>query len=103
MASHRITTETSFVAGDREVNTGNCGEFHDWQEGSQNEAKRIADGLGGVVVEETPLGEQTWEWTDHKGVKQTSRSTNLLRLAVQVNGVVVARVHAGTVGIPQPA
>lgn len=79
---HRVTTETSFVCGSKSVNTGSCGEFGPaWNAESRNEAQRIADGLGGTVVEETPVGER-----------------ELLRLAVVVDGRTVARVHAGVVG-----
>lgn len=91
MAKHNVYTETTFVAGDKEVNTGSCGTFTDWETGTRDEAKRIADGLGGVVVEETPRGQFTFDWPAQK---PTNRNTQkeVLKLAVVVDGRTVARV-----------
>lgn len=91
---HSVTTGTSFVAGDREIATGCCGTFGDWEPETRQEAQRIATGLDGSVIEEIPAGLREVQWTDNHGQPQASRFTELLCLAVAVDGRVVARVRA---------
>lgn len=95
-----VSTETTFVAQgtdgvEREVNTGNCGTYTDWEGGTRDEALRIAAGLGGEVREEAPDAPR--EWTTNSGINgapMVHRNKNLLKLAVVVGGRTAARVYA---------
>ena len=48
---HNVTTETCFVAGGREVITGSCGEYSDWEAGTRDEAKRIEESRKGKTTD----------------------------------------------------
>ena len=94
MVKHSVTTETCFVSGDHEVPTGNIGEYTRWDEGTRIEAKRIADGLDGIVVEETPEPLKEVGWDDGEPERIT-KLLGRLKLAIVVGGgQVVARVYA---------
>jgi hypothetical protein len=94
--SHTIITHDYFVSGDKSICASNPTRFDDWEKGTRDEAKRIADGLGGAVVEEKPRGVFLTPYIDQDGgtEKRTITNEEHLRLAIVVNGQTVARVCA---------